>query len=826
MTNKKFVEALSAVPTFKGDKERQVEQAYNDMLKGCFPEISISNPFKCDGYFQLTTKNGKPGEVIVEYKYNEELATDIGRAKVLSQVLFYLKKIEKSEFPMPNVVMVADVNECFVLHVNPLLKYLDFEGVDWSKAPSSAGTNNPDLVLAISKDENLNTWVYDVKEGFDFAEVAKRVEDTIDNVQTLIHITEHNIDRTFKEFDDRVLKGRSKLTANDKVGVFMGCLVDADNFYLHPKKSNVLVANGDEIAVDGKYFSAFFNRYDQDVPPFEKRKLAEICDRLIEDETRRKKGEFYTPTAFVDYAHGRVEKVLGYDWKDEYVVWDCCCGTKNLTRDYIFKELYCSTLEQSELDISEKYNPQKNHSFQFDFLNDELKRQSQGGKVPDELMDALEGGKKVTFLINPPYGTGCNWNETSKSGTNQTMIREQMHGCDLGAGAENLQHQFLYRICQIVEKFSLKDTSIALFSNPIYLTGAKQKEFLKFYCDRFEFKDGVLFQASNFSDVSDAWGITFNIWTNGKTENIHNFKHTLIANDEDGIIQTLGEKDIYNVWHTGTMSGWVKEAVKGMKTQDAPQFSSGISVKEKGRGNWVSGGLGYYTSVANNVCSNASNVFILSSCASIAHGSTILPANFTRVCSAFTARKLIGNTWINHFDEYLTPDTMNPKYRQFEMDSVVYSLFNSKSQQSSLRNVTYKGKTWDIPNEFFFLSHKEVASLANDANLDETYNQAMLAKKEAFVYDFLTKHEYELSPTAKSVLWSASELVRKSFKYRELFNMEHPEYQVLNWDIGWYQVKAILKEYAKADLDKFRELYKKFGDELHPLVYELGFLKK
>ena len=119
MTNRKFVDSLLAIPNFKGDKERQVEHAYNNMLMDAFPGISISNPFKCDGYFQLTTKSGKVGDVIIEYKYDEELTSDAGRAKVLAQVLFYLKKIEKSEFPIPNVVMVGDVNECFVLHVNP-----------------------------------------------------------------------------------------------------------------------------------------------------------------------------------------------------------------------------------------------------------------------------------------------------------------------------------------------------------------------------------------------------------------------------------------------------------------------------------------------------------------------------------------------------------------------------------------------------------------------------------------------------------------------------------------------------------------------------------
>ena len=87
-------------------------------------------------------------------------------------------------------------------------------------------------------------------------------------------------------------------------------------------------------------------------------------DRLIEDKERRNKGQFYTPKIFADYAHKLISETLGDNWKDEYVVWDNCCGTKNLTRDYRFKELYCSTLENVELEISSRYNPEA-VSFQF-----------------------------------------------------------------------------------------------------------------------------------------------------------------------------------------------------------------------------------------------------------------------------------------------------------------------------------------------------------------------------------------------------------------------------------------------------------------------------
>ena len=133
-------------------------------------------------------------------------------------------------------------------------------------------------------------------------------------------------------------------------------------------------------------------------------KFTEISDRLIEDTNRRNKGEFYTPTLFVDYAHKMISEALGDNWKDEYVVWDNCCGTKNLTRDYRFKELYCSTLENAELDISSRYNPEAT-SFQYDFLNDPLE------KLPKGLLEAFEQNKKIVFLLNPPYAGASTRNE-------------------------------------------------------------------------------------------------------------------------------------------------------------------------------------------------------------------------------------------------------------------------------------------------------------------------------------------------------------------------------------------------------------------------------
>lgn len=141
-----------------------------------------------------------------------------------------------------------------------------------------------------------------------------------------------------------------------------------------------------------------------------------------------------------------------------------------------------------------------------------------------------------------------------------------------------------------------------------------------------------------------------------------------------------------------------------------------------------------------------------------------------------------------------------------------------------MRQIEYHDKLLDIKNEFFWMSKSEMEELANEYNLDVIYNDARTSN-ERFVYNKL--QSITLSPEAQAVLDKASELVRKSFKYRELFSEEHPEYQLDKcWDAGFYQIKALLKEYMKDDLKEFQTFYKALADKMRPQVYELGFLKK
>ena len=154
------------------------------------------------------------------------------------------------------------------------------------------------------------------------------------------------------------------MQANGLVASFIGAITGRDNYYQHPTKKNKHVTPD----IKAENYEAFVDHFNTKYT-FEKDKFAEISDRLIEDATRRRQGEFYTPTPFVDYAHKMIPAHLGEDWKERCVVWDNSCGSCNLTRDYKFGDLYCSTLMDAELEIGQRYNRDAT-KFQFDFLND------------------------------------------------------------------------------------------------------------------------------------------------------------------------------------------------------------------------------------------------------------------------------------------------------------------------------------------------------------------------------------------------------------------------------------------------------------------------
>src|SRR5690606_36753928 len=121
-------------------------------------------------------------------------------------------------------IMVGDINECFIVHVNDVIKYLSWD-TDWSIAPSEACQRNPEMVAAIVSDDDFSPFVYDVTGDFDFAPVFDKLVNLSKGVEHRIRITKHNVITAFERFESHVLKN-NELSPNDKANLFIQLLIN------------------------------------------------------------------------------------------------------------------------------------------------------------------------------------------------------------------------------------------------------------------------------------------------------------------------------------------------------------------------------------------------------------------------------------------------------------------------------------------------------------------------------------------------------------------------------------------------------------------------
>jgi len=479
--------------------EKDVENFYRQYLTKKFGDIVFNSPVKCDGYGE-SKKHGV--RILCEFKDDLDLTLRVNQVKVLSQAVYYIKKFEIAGKVLPSVIFVGDRDECFAVHTNDVFKYLSME-LDWNIAPSNAHTNLT-LVNEMLSDNNLNPFVFNVN---DVDQCIDKIKQLTDGVKRLIPITPHNITEVFKHFEEKVL-GKHNLTTNQLANLFVQILINpSDNFY-HPKKKNILYTKsyGDLPLKSTQAFISFFSHFASEYSPKQKEHLTAVVDRLVQDVTRRKQGEFFTPTIWVDKAHEYIASVFGEDWKEKYVVWDPAWGTGNLTRDYKFKELYVSTLVYADIETANQmgYNPEA-VKFQSDFLNDPYEY------LPKGLRNAIESGREIIILMNPPYGRasmGRLADGADRTDIANTDIRQKMLNDDYGKSAQQLYTQFLYK-CQ------LYNFHICIFSKPNFYTGPSFEKFRINFFKKYQLVRGFVMNANEFADVQ-SWPLTFSILKNIK----------------------------------------------------------------------------------------------------------------------------------------------------------------------------------------------------------------------------------------------------------------------------------------------------------------------
>ena len=814
--------------------EKDVENAYRAEIQHQRPDAEITSPHKTDGYVRWENVR-----LLLEAKYDEKLKERAPLCGVLGQLLLYLKQFEKSGEVLPNVLFVGDKNECLVLGTSAVQDFLALP-LDWTAAPSKG---SPELTRALVSGLNLLPYVYDVNGTLDFKDVLAKVEVLAKGEVHAVKATPENVEVMFLYWQNRVFTSGA-LTPVEQVDVFLRCLFQPSDVYLHPTKRGVLVVPGygDGVPVNSDQYRSFFDHFKQGYKPSEIEAFYAMKDRLVEDDARRRQGAFFTPSLWVDEAHKYIESVLGPNWKDECIVWDSSCGTGNLTRDYTFADLILSTAEKADVEVirSQGYNPGA-EVFQYDFLNPEEESPFFEGLnknvLPDSgverLRTAAQQGKRLVWFGNPPYGTAGVHGGTDKAGVALTTTNRAMKDASLGASSQQLYAQFLFQFNKVAQDFGFNRCTVALFSMHTFMCSGSYKPFRDWWYTEHEYKSGFLFQASHFADVSGAWGISFTVWNEGTTNTIGTLPLDL-KDLADFTVTKTGVKAVYNS-DGREASKWVREPIKRLKGLKAPQLTSGLNLKPTTCTLMLPNGVAYVRNSTNELSHSAQYVCALSAPFSDAHGFSVTPANWRRAIALYGARKLVRDSWNSHQDEYLVPNEALPGYEQWVDDCHVYNLLDPKNNCTSMRAVPYDGKTWTIHNHFFWKSHAAALAALDTPDTGALYRDCKAhPSKDVFsnpvesTPDPYLAHSLpalSLSPEAQQVLNLLKALWLKSLPVRESYAAGKPELHLMAWDAGVYQLKHLWRDLFPTEWEALQAAFKALSAKLQPGVYTYGFLK-
>ena len=856
--------------------EKDVENAYREAIQVEVPEASITSPHNTDGFAEWCYENAAEQDVsvrlLLETKYDLELKQRLPVCTTIGQCLFYLKKFESAGAPLPNVILIADKNECLVLSSNAVKGFLDLP-VKWSNAPSKG---DPALTRALVDGINILPYIYDVDRKFDFADVVDKIETLASGAQHTVRATTANMGAIFTYWRDNVFRDK-KLSSTDMVDVFLQCLFKPDDVYPHPKRKGVLVVGGEigKVLINTDQYNSFFAQFQQGYKPSEIEEFYATKDRLIEDDERRRQGAFFTPDIWVEEAHKSLTKVLGQNWKEECIVWDPCCGTANLTRNYKFTDLILSTAEAADIRVIEEQGYNRGAAvFQYDFLNPEVESPLFGiseddNCIPSDVLSRLQmaaqAGKRLVFLLNPPYaedGVAGAKGKTRAGVAASSVVADACRKAKFRRVSRQLYAQFMYQTSTLARQYGFETHTVALFSKPTFMSSGSYRKFRDWWYGRYEAKAAFLFQASHFADVSGAWGISFSVWNSpGKTDPKAAVPCTLKDEPKGTFaVAGIGSKAIYNA-DDRAASTWVGKS--GSSKIDTPKFSSGLKVRDNGTtytAGSVPGTLGVMCNKGNNLMESGSNVYFITG--KPTHKGCrhfdLLPANFRRAIALYGARKLVAGNWINDKDEYLAPVSKATEadvwcqdyeaYEQFVDDCHVYAIFHNSNNCTAMRGVAYKGKDWQIPNHFFWrlraptledLDRADTPDLYRDCkehpcgyvvpkdpvllgNNSEPWEEA----GDPYMAHLLASGTLNLSDEAKLVLTCLNALWDMALSYREDFAAARPELHLTAWDAGCYQLKHLWREMFPDHWKELQLAFKRLSDKLRPGVYEHGFLLK
>ncbi|MCR2095768.1 hypothetical protein [Campylobacter upsaliensis] len=588
-----------------------------------------------------------------------------------------------------------------------------------------------------------------------------------------------------------------------------------------------------------KAHTAFWNLYER--PPKEEywSYIIDRRDLLVPSDIRERKGAFFTPQIWVGKAQNYLAKALGENYQSEYYIWDLAAGTGNLLTNLTEShKLYASTLDKADVEIMQELSNKNalhllpKHIFQFDFLNDEFfdaiceKHQKEGlnfadekcekcqkSKVPKSLQEILKDEakrKRLIIFINPPYAEAGTTAQTTGTGKNKDGVAlgnatYERYKDSMGKASNELFAQFFFRIYK-----EIPHCHLAAFSTLKYVNSSNFIKFRETF--KAKFLKGFIAPAYTFDNVKGNFPIGFLIWNLAQPQAIKNITLDIFNDSGAG----LGKKKFYTMQNTTANIGkWIA----GYRIKNPPLH---LAMLNSGRVDFQ----------------NQKLVYIKHYVGDESHALTLTLTNLIPCAVFFAVRHCIPHTWINHNDQFLSPNAKWEKDTEFHSDCLIFMLFHGKNRITSKEGINHfiPFAELELNAAEAFESHfmlEFIQGKIKISNKKKKGQQEFNFQSDELEDTFIPTKPLIFSDEAKEVLQAAKEL----FKH---YHEQAKDEKNYNPNTALYDIKAHFqgfndkgkmnppqKAQDEAYKDKLGELnytLKNLAKKIEVKVYEYEFL--
>lgn len=356
-----------------------------------------------------------------------------------------------------------------------------------------------------------------------------------------------------------------------------------------------------------------------------------------------------------------------------------------------------------------------------------------------------------------------------------------------GEASRELFVQFLFRISK---EFAGKPAHLCLFSKLKYLNSNNDQKIRDGFF-QYAYCRGFIFPIKCFHGSKGNFPVGFLVWN--LTQKIHLSKQAITLDVFNAGLEKVGTKTVPCVSRTEMLNKWCPRP-KWDGHSVMPMFTSALNQQLENKDQRDHIAEGYLFSVVSkgDDFQNTNACFILSTPYANAGAFSVTAENFERAMILHAVKKIPVATWTNDRDAFYAPKSALGG--EFISDCVVWSAFAPSNYTVSLKDVSYKGTTYQIRNNLYPFPFGEVRAWG--CPLSDIAAQFAGRDEDRYLARWLKGRT--LSSEARAVL-DAAQLLYRCF-YSEILNTNWVDYRVSPFADKWLHTTNAVAAAQVADI--------------------------